>query len=114
MKAKNLITTLLLAATTIVSFMGNTITAKAEMGRFGDPSDTAHYIEYNPDNGKTYYINNDGDFIYKTNDKERTSSIHYRTEGFTFSRIKKDVVPTGEKESNYYHTGDEKKKIVSM
>lgn len=54
----------------------------------GNPSDPG-YIEYK--GYDTIYLDDSGNFIYQTLDKKKESSLHYKTIGFTFSRIKRGI-----------------------
>ena len=54
----------------------------------GNPSDPG-YIEYK--GYDTIYLDDNGNFIYQTLDKKKVSNLHYKTIGFTFSRIKRGI-----------------------
>lgn len=54
----------------------------------GNPSDPG-YIQYK--GYDTIYLDESGNFIYQTLDKKKVSSLHYKTIGFTFSRIKRGI-----------------------
>ena len=74
-----------------------------------DPTNQ-YYIEYK--GIETIYMDENGDFIFQTLDKQKSSTLFYRTIGFELSRIRRGVTDPENEPDPYYGGKNNRQKIL--
>lgn len=85
-------------------FTSNSVNSMAAGNRYGEePSaeEKTGYIKWT--NHSTVYLDENDNFVWQSNDKVRSNTVHYSTIGFTFSWIRKDVTNPETEENPYMY-----------